>query len=112
MKIKALKCLKYLCFKSEVNFRRDLQKNAQVVRNLQMYKGTDDALKGDADNKKVRELAKEVVKLIYEGPAADPNAGNLGSTPAQASYSGESFILPCDNPSCIEVCLISLCRVR
>mmetsp|Transcript_13475 Transcript_13475/g.49036 ORF Transcript_13475/g.49036 Transcript_13475/m.49036 type:complete len:611 (+) Transcript_13475:157-1989(+) len=90
VKIKALRSLKYLCFKADVTFRRDLQKNAQIIRNLQMYKGAEDALKGDADNKRVRELAKEVVKLMYEGPAASPDAGSLGpAAPAAASYSGK-----------------------
>ena len=51
--------------KSGVEFRREMQRNSVVVRQLFHYKGQPDPLKGDALNKAVRDTAHEAISAIF-----------------------------------------------
>ncbi|GJR54906.1 probable UDP-forming cellulose synthase A catalytic subunit 8 [Tanacetum coccineum] len=65
--LQALRVIKYVVGKSGVEFRREMQKNSVVVRQLIHYRGQSDPLKGDALNKFVRETAQEVSSAIFAG---------------------------------------------
>ncbi|XWS16309.1 hypothetical protein CRYUN_Cryun34aG0074000 [Craigia yunnanensis] len=65
VKQKALRLIKYAVGKSGVEFRREMQRNSVVVRQLFHYKGQPDPLKGDALNKSVRDTAHEAISAIF-----------------------------------------------
>lgn len=65
VKQKALRLIKFAAGKAGVEFRREIQRQAPVVRNLLHYRGLPDALKGDALNKAVRETAQETLSAIF-----------------------------------------------
>ncbi|KAG0627067.1 hypothetical protein M758_2G171400 [Ceratodon purpureus] len=65
VKQKALRLIKFASGKAGVEFRREIQRQAPVVRNLLHYRGQPDALKGDALNKAVRETAQEALSAIF-----------------------------------------------
>eukprot|EP00210_Caulerpa_lentillifera_P006253 g5972.t1 len=65
VKAKSLRACKYLVLHGAVDARRILQRTSGPIRNLQTYRGSPDALKGDALNERVRVSAKEAIDAIY-----------------------------------------------
>lgn len=65
VKQKALRLIKFAAGKAGLEFRREIQRQAPVIRNLLHHRGQPDALKGDALNKAVRETAQEALSAIF-----------------------------------------------
>lgn len=63
--MQALRLIKYVVGKSGVEFRREMQRHAVVIRQLFHYKGQLDPLKGDALNTAVRDTAHEAIAAIF-----------------------------------------------
>lgn len=65
VKQKALRLIKFAAGKAGPEFRREIQRQAVVIRKLLHHRGQPDALKGDALNKAVRETAQETLSAIF-----------------------------------------------
>lgn len=65
VKQKTLRFIKYAAGKGGSDFKREIQRQAAVMKALFHYKGQLDALKGDALNKAVRDMAHEAVSAIF-----------------------------------------------
>lgn len=65
VKQKTLRFIKYAAGKGGVDFKREMQRQAGVIKSYFHYKGQLDALKGDALNKAVRDTAHEAVAAIF-----------------------------------------------
>ncbi|CAM6103735.1 unnamed protein product [Calypogeia fissa] len=65
VKQKTLRFIKYAAGKGGTDFKREMQRQAGVIKSYFHYKGQLDALKGDALNKAVRETAHEAVAAIF-----------------------------------------------
>lgn len=63
--MQTLRFIKYAAGKGGSDFKREMQRQAGVVKALFHYKGQLDALKGDALNKAVRDMAHEAVAAIF-----------------------------------------------
>ncbi|KAG1335049.1 VHS domain-containing protein [Cocos nucifera] len=69
---------KYAVGKSGNEFRREMQRHSAAIRQLFHYKGQLDPLKGDAQNKAVRDTAHEAIQAIFatdDNKAAAPVEG-------------------------------------
>lgn len=79
IKQKALRVIKYAVAKSGPEFRREMQRNSVVIRQLIHYKGQSDPLKGDSLNKAVRETAQEALSALFSSEETKPPpTENLG----------------------------------
>lgn len=65
VKMKALQIIRHVCDQGKPDFRRAVQKKSEVVKACTQYRGTPDPLKGDANNKAVRDEAEAAVKAIF-----------------------------------------------
>eukprot|EP00397_Hematodinium_sp_SG-2012_P010798 GEMP01010923.1.p1 GENE.GEMP01010923.1~~GEMP01010923.1.p1 ORF type:complete len:731 (+),score=150.31 GEMP01010923.1:60-2252(+) len=65
VKLKCLRIIKHVCEQGKPDFKRNLQKRADVVKACLSYRGAPDPLKGDAPSKEVREQAEECLKSIF-----------------------------------------------
>ena len=66
VKLKALRCVKWLCQRAhEPRFRRAMTKRSGPVRTCVSHTGKPDPARGDAPHKAVRDMAK-VLKLQVE----------------------------------------------
>lgn len=79
VKQKTLRLIKYCVGKSGVEFRRQMQRQSSLIRELFHYKGQVDTFKGDALNKAVRDTAHEAISAMFAteddkpSPAEDLN---------------------------------------
>jgi len=98
VKKKALSIIRHVCDQGKPDFRRAIQKKADIVKSCLQYRGTPDALKGDAFNKGVREEADACIKSVFAsdsttnayGVSADSSKKmtGFGSDSANDSSSG------------------------
>ena len=73
VKLKALRCVKWLCQRgNEPRFRRAMTKRSGPVRTCVSHTGRPDPQRGDAPHKAVRDMAKETLEAMFATPAADP----------------------------------------
>jgi len=70
VKLKCLKIIKHVCEQGKPEFKRAIQRKAEVVKACLQYRGTPDPLKGDAPNKAVREEADLAVKAVFSSNAS------------------------------------------
>lgn len=63
--VQTLRFIKYAAGKGGSDFKREMQRQAAVIKSYFHYKGQLDALKGDALNKAVRDTAHEAVSAIF-----------------------------------------------
>lgn len=82
VKLKVLKIIKHVSEQGKPEFRRAIQKKADLVKACLQYRGTPDALKGDAPNKAVREEANQAVKAVFSSDSA-ANAYGLNNPTAK-----------------------------
>mmetsp|Transcript_45678 Transcript_45678/g.130960 ORF Transcript_45678/g.130960 Transcript_45678/m.130960 type:complete len:173 (+) Transcript_45678:102-620(+) len=65
VKQKVLRIIKHVCEDGKPDFRRALQKKADLIKGCLQYRGTPDPLKGDAPNQAVRVEADAAVKAVF-----------------------------------------------
>eukprot|EP00403_Amphidinium_massartii_P017834 CAMPEP_0178415610 /NCGR_PEP_ID=MMETSP0689_2-20121128/23639_1 /TAXON_ID=160604 /ORGANISM="Amphidinium massartii, Strain CS-259" /LENGTH=185 /DNA_ID=CAMNT_0020036933 /DNA_START=47 /DNA_END=600 /DNA_ORIENTATION=- len=70
VKLKVLRIIRHVCDQGKHDFRRAIQKKADLVKQCQQYRGTPDPLKGDAPNKAVREEADVALKSIFSSDSS------------------------------------------
>eukprot|EP00439_Symbiodinium_sp_Y106_P077295 s983_g16.t1 len=70
VKLKCLKIIKHVCEQGKPEFKRAVQRKADVVKACLQFRGTPDPLKGDAPNKAVREEADLAVKAVFSSNAS------------------------------------------
>ena len=76
VKLKALRCVKWLCQRgNEPRFRRAMTKRSGPVRTCVSHTGRPDPQRGDAPHKAVRDMAKETLEVMF---ANDANGGSGG----------------------------------
>eukprot|EP00930_Biecheleria_cincta_P018669 TRINITY_DN1445_c1_g1_i1.p1 TRINITY_DN1445_c1_g1~~TRINITY_DN1445_c1_g1_i1.p1 ORF type:complete len:940 (-),score=270.28 TRINITY_DN1445_c1_g1_i1:73-2892(-) len=80
VKLKVLKIIKHVCEQGKPDFRRAIQKKAELVKACLQYRGTPDPLKGDAPNKAVREEADVAVKAVFSSDSSTNAYGIPTST--------------------------------
>ncbi|KAL2635137.1 hypothetical protein R1flu_006616 [Riccia fluitans] len=78
VKQKTLRFIKFSATKAGPEWKREIQRQAQIIRQLFHYRGTPDPLKGDALNKSVRETAHEAIAAIFGTEEKSPTVGDLG----------------------------------
>ncbi|EER07496.1 conserved hypothetical protein [Perkinsus marinus ATCC 50983] len=71
---------------ASMDFRKRIQRRADVVKSCRMYRGPVDPLRGDAPSKAVREEAEAALKMIFNEAAA--SVGSQESRQATVPYSG------------------------
>ncbi|MBA0851837.1 hypothetical protein Goshw_027185, partial [Gossypium schwendimanii] len=98
VKQKALRLIKYAVGKSGVEFRREMQRNSAVVRELFHYRGQPNPLKGDALNKAVRDTAHEAISAIFaeENNASKPPSADDLNKRIQG-FGNTNFEMPSDD---------------
>ncbi|KAA3457239.1 VHS domain-containing protein [Gossypium australe] len=98
VKQKALRLIKYAVGKSGVEFRREMQRNSAVVRELFHYRGQPNPLKGDALNKAVRDTAHEAISAIFaeENNASKPPPADDLNKRIQG-FGNTNFEMPSDD---------------
>ena len=65
VKFKTLRCLKHLVLKGHHSFRRDLQRQVEVLRDCLHCRGPPDPLRGDAPYRAIREEAQEIMNVLF-----------------------------------------------
>mmetsp|Transcript_12934 Transcript_12934/g.35866 ORF Transcript_12934/g.35866 Transcript_12934/m.35866 type:complete len:283 (+) Transcript_12934:58-906(+) len=85
VKIKSLRLIKTLCERGSPNFRRDLQRRTNAVRECLHWTCDPHPALGDIPAKLVRETAQEVINVILD---SESRASTQSSQPSQ--YSGIS----------------------
>ena len=76
VKLKALRCVKWLCQRgNEPRFRRAMTKRSGPVRTCVSHTGRPDPQRGDAPHKAVRDMAKETLEAMF---ANDGSGGGGG----------------------------------
>ena len=76
VKLKALRCVKWLCQRAhEPRFRRAMTKRSGPVRTCVSHTGKPDPARGDAPHKAVRDMAKETLEAMFANDANDGNGG-------------------------------------
>lgn len=88
VKLKALRCVKYLCSKGDARFRNAVSKHSGKLRACVSHAGPSDELRGDAPHKAVREMAKEALAVVFAEAAEDchqqSTSGTGGSSAVKA----------------------------
>lgn len=82
VKVKVLRIIRHVCDTGKPEFRRAVQKRADVVKSCLQYRGTPDPLKGDAPNKAVRDEADAAIKSVFSSDSS-ANAYGLSTEPAK-----------------------------
>ncbi|CAK0851413.1 unnamed protein product [Prorocentrum cordatum] len=75
VKVKVLRIIRHVCDQGKPEFRRAVQKRADLVKACLQYRGKPDPLKGDAPNKAVRDEADTAVKSVF---SSDSNTNAYG----------------------------------
>ena len=95
VKLKALRCVKWLCQRgNEPRFRRAMTKRSGPVRTCVSHTGRPDPQRGDAPHKAVRDMAKETLEAMF---ANDANRGGGGGrmegfgSDAAAPHTGATY---------------------
>ena len=65
-RLKALRSLKFLCQKARQEFRIQVQRKNQPIKECVSYRGTQDPLRGDTVNQAVRDAAKELMEVMFQ----------------------------------------------
>jgi hypothetical protein len=92
VKQKALRLIKFAAQgKAGSDFRREIQRQAPVIRNLLHHRGTPDALKGDALNKAVRETAQEALSAIFASTESKPPAESEASKRSMEGFGNTNY---------------------
>mmetsp|Transcript_56362 Transcript_56362/g.132144 ORF Transcript_56362/g.132144 Transcript_56362/m.132144 type:complete len:774 (-) Transcript_56362:135-2456(-) len=101
VKLKVLRIIRHVCDQGKHDFRRSIQKKAELVKQCQQYRGTPDPLKGDAPNKAVREEADVCLKSVFSSDASTDAFGRsidqgrkmqgFGSDASGGNMGGSSF---------------------
>lgn len=65
VKYKCLMIIKHVCRTGRPEFKRDMQRQTEPIRDCLQYRGPPDPLRGDTIYKKVHEVAKEALDAIY-----------------------------------------------
>ena len=88
VKLKVLRVVKHCCLQGHMTFRRDMQRHTSEVKECLGYRGTADALHGDALNKAVRDAAQEVMTAIFDTTTQSEQLQNSGRMQAFGSNTG------------------------
>ncbi|CEM04567.1 unnamed protein product [Vitrella brassicaformis CCMP3155] len=100
VKLKVLRIIKHVAEKGKPDFRRAVQRKAEVIKACLTYRGAPDPLKGDAPSKDVREEAEQTVKALFSAENAGQTTGldasgriqgfgsDLGDTPTYSNGPG------------------------
>jgi hypothetical protein len=62
---KTLKIIKVLCETGHTDFQKEMQRNADFLKNFAQFRGTSDVKFGDAYNERVRQNAKEAIDAAF-----------------------------------------------
>lgn len=94
VKYKALSVVKQVLQKGNNAFSRELGRKQAIIRDCLNFRGPPDPLRGDAPYSQVRELAQQVINMVYdtEVTTQTPPAFALNTTfPPAASGNGRNF---------------------
>ncbi|KAG5180095.1 hypothetical protein JKP88DRAFT_264021 [Tribonema minus] len=72
-KFKCLMIIKHVCLKGRPEFRKDMQRSVDAIKDCLTFTAPPDPLRGDEPNRRVREAAKETLEALYadsHGPSA------------------------------------------
>ena len=72
MDVQVLRMIKFVVGKGGPEFKRQVQRQSAVIRQLFDYKGQPDPLRGDALNKAVRDTAHEAINAIFASDDKPP----------------------------------------
>lgn len=97
VKYKVLRIIRFACENGcSLEFRRLLQKRADVIRVAMSFRGSPDPLRGDSPNKAVRDEAGLVLKSLFEYE----NSGKTQVSAARVQGVGsEDYVAPVLTPS-------------
>jgi len=66
IKYKCLILIKHICRNGRPEFKRDIQRRTETIRELLQFKGPPDPLRGDQIYQRVRDAAREVLDSIFD----------------------------------------------
>mmetsp|Transcript_86167 Transcript_86167/g.157095 ORF Transcript_86167/g.157095 Transcript_86167/m.157095 type:complete len:780 (+) Transcript_86167:79-2418(+) len=89
VKLKVLKIIRNVCENGKADFRRAIQKKADVVKGCLQYRGSPDPLKGDAPNKMVRDEADVAIKAVFSADSST-NAYGLSTEKKMQGFGSDS----------------------
>eukprot|EP00451_Oxyrrhis_marina_P038327 CAMPEP_0204364648 /NCGR_PEP_ID=MMETSP0469-20131031/41307_1 /ASSEMBLY_ACC=CAM_ASM_000384 /TAXON_ID=2969 /ORGANISM="Oxyrrhis marina" /LENGTH=139 /DNA_ID=CAMNT_0051353593 /DNA_START=46 /DNA_END=462 /DNA_ORIENTATION=- len=75
VKLKCLRVIKHVCEQGKPDFKREIQRRAEVVKACLQYRSTPDPLKGDQPSKAVRDEADAALKCIFD---SNPQSTSMG----------------------------------
>merc|ERR1711934_905579 len=81
VKWKALRVIRHVAEKGQIDFKRGMQRNQDKFREAAHYRGEPDPLHGDAFNTRVRETAADVLNFLYQTESHNSGA-SFGQTRA------------------------------
>ena len=93
VKYKALNVVKQVLQKGSTAFSREMGRKQAVIRDCMNFRGPPDPLRGDAPYSQVRELAQQVINMVYdtEVTTQTPPAFALNTTFPPTSENGRNF---------------------
>jgi len=89
VKLKCLRIIKNVCDKGRPDFKRNIQKKADIVKACLSYRGQPHPLKGDEPSKAVREEAEATLKVIFS--STQQNAYGQIRSDQGANYDANKF---------------------
>ena len=66
VKYKCLVIIKHVCRSGRADFKKDMSRNVEPIKECLQYRGPPDPLRGDEIYKRVRDAAKEAIDAIYD----------------------------------------------
>lgn len=92
IRLKTLRLMKMLIETGSVNFKRDLQRRTQAVRDCLHFRGDPHPTMGDLPSKMVRDTAQEVINAIFETENSEDR--RVPPPPAQANVAPSTAAKP------------------
>ncbi|CAN0328172.1 unnamed protein product, partial [Phaeothamnion confervicola] len=77
VKHKCLLIIKHVCQKGRPDFKREMQRGIEDVKECISFTGPPDSLRGDEIYRRVREAARETLEVVYSDQVAS-NGGGAG----------------------------------
>jgi len=92
IKFKCLVIIKHVCRSGRVDFKRDMAKHIEVIKECLQYRGAPDPLRGDEYYRRVREAAKEALEAIYDSAVPVSTSAVAAANRIQGLGGGEQVI--------------------
>eukprot|EP01035_Chromulina_nebulosa_P017401 gene17401-22950_t len=99
IKFKCLVIIKHICRSGRVDFKRDMAKHIEVIKECLQYRGTPDPLRGDEYYRRVREAAKEALEAIYDSAVPVSTSAVAAANRIQGLGGGEQVISQKQTPT-------------